>query len=166
MPNYDQHTYHYGYEDEGTPAPKSPRWVLIAIVAALVLLILGLCIGIFANVAKDKPVIIAPSASSPAAAAPNKGRPASVAPAKTPALPTSVSDGEYEVGKDIAAGRYRTAGADQGLVSLCTYSISKTQGGSDYIDVGTVTGEKEQAYVTLKKGQWFKAQGCQPWARQ
>ncbi|MFK0100044.1 hypothetical protein [Streptomyces sp. NPDC091040] len=82
---------------------------------------------------------------------------------KAPGPATSFSgDGEYLVGEDIAAGTYKTAGADDSLG--CYWERAKDASGEfgSIIANNNLTGPGR---VTLNKGEYFKTNRCAEWKR-
>ena len=69
---------------------------------------------------------------------------------------TIAGDGLYQVGKDIKAGTYQTAGK-QG----CSYAV--LSGPSGIADATIVDGP---AIVTVAAGQYLKLKGCADWVWQ
>lgn len=82
-----------------------------------------------------------------------------------PTKPTIAGDDVVHVGEDIPAGTYRAVEriTKDGPFEICYWSKTRDSEGSDIIDNGIPTGGRPQ--VTLKKGQWFKSQGCPMWAK-
>ena len=74
--------------------------------------------------------------------------------------PVTVREGTWEVGTDIKAGKYKTPGAEDGVIEFCSWSVQK---GDDYVDFGSSGESDAQGLVTLKNGQVFETNGCQPW---
>jgi hypothetical protein len=80
--------------------------------------------------------------------------------APPPAQPrTSFSDGTYEVGVDIAPGRYKTAGD-----GFCYWERAKSDSGelSSILANDNVDGP---ATVTVKTGEFFKSKRCGTWMK-
>jgi hypothetical protein len=76
--------------------------------------------------------------------------------------PTTVSDGTWTVGSDIAAGTYR-ATADVG--SSCYWGIYETgSNGSNIIENDIPGGGRPS--VALSAGQDFKSSRCGTWTKQ
>ena len=72
---------------------------------------------------------------------------------------SSISDGVWEVGTDIRAGKYRT----DDLVSNCYWAIYRGgSNGEDIIANDNVSGGRPS--VTLKRGQEFKSSRCGDWS--
>jgi hypothetical protein len=92
----------------------------------------------------------------------------SAAPKATKAAPTSLGDGTYVVGKEIAPGTYKTAGAaPASLVTMCVWSVvANDDQDADYIDSGVIDKENDSNRTTLKKGNVFKTTGCKAWIKQ
>lgn len=97
--------------------------------------------------------------------------PAPVAPA-VPAAPvetgpaTTVSDGTYEVGVDLAAGRYKTPGPDgSGALDMCYVARSSNDSGElDSIIANDIA--QGPSSVTVKKGEFAKFSGGCTWTKQ
>lgn len=167
---------------QAPPAPpRKPRtgWkVTVGVIAGL---IVGLAIG--GNT--SRPVAStagtagssAPSASvaapAPALAPASTVVPAPVsaavpAPAPEPAAPvgplTSFSDGTYEVGADIAPGKYKTPGpGSTDILDSCYMEVGDGSGSISGIDQNdNLTGP---GVVTLKKGKVFKVRGDCTWTK-
>jgi hypothetical protein len=126
----------------------------------------------------------APAATTPAATTPSSQPPGNVsvpttapqqratttAAAPASALPvgaaTSVRDGTYEVGKDIAAGRYKTAGPPtNATIRNCRWQSAKDDSGElrSIISSGDTQGPGS---VTVKAGEFFQTSGGCTWTKQ
>lgn len=122
---------------------------------------LGLCGGLGVAALTDKnddAVMVLPedegSAVQKVVGGPSKG----VTTKKASA--TDIPEGVWSIGEDFPAGTYRVAeNLDAG--SLCYWSKSSDPEGDKIIDNDIPTGGRPQ--VVLKKGQWFKTQGCGVW---
>lgn len=91
------------------------------------------------------------------AATPTKAAPTTQAAPAGPA--TTITDGTWTVGEDIAAGTYKTTGSD----SNCYWSITKTgSNGQDIINNHIGGGNLR---VTLKVGQDFESARCGTWTK-
>lgn len=164
------------YDPQATYTPPPPkkrlRWLPWALAGALVLATIGCIAAMFAADPKGEPV--APKATTqtaqaqPGAAVGKESAKAakSAAPKKAASLPTRVGDGTFIVGKDVAAGEYKTKGAEEGIITLCTWRTSKDNSFDKVIDFGAADDIAQPSLVTLKNGQYFKTNGCQPWVRQ
>jgi hypothetical protein len=125
-----------------------------------------------------------PAATTPAATTPSSQPPGNVyvpttapqqratttAAAPASALPvgaaTSVRDGTYEVGKDIAAGRYKTAGPPtNATIRNCRWQSAKDDSGElrSIISSGDTQGPGS---VTVKAGEFFQTSGGCTWTKQ
>jgi hypothetical protein len=170
--------------------PKKSRKGLWAIaIALLVLALLILCGGIASlagDAAKDDAAIVVPTevpATSPSPestaeldaemqkALGELDKQLSPSPSATPKRsqdPDPRIDGDdlVHVGEDIPAGTYRAVEriSGDGPFDICYWSKSSDAEGSKIIDNGLPTGGRPQ--VTLKRGQWFKSQGCPDWRKQ
>ena len=126
----------------------------------------------------------APAATTPAATTPSSQPPGNVSvPTTAPqqratttaavsasAVPvgaaTSVRDGTYEVGKDIAAGRYKTAGPPtNATIRNCRWQSAKDDSGElrSIISSGDTQGPGS---VTVKAGEFFQTSGGCTWTKQ
>jgi hypothetical protein len=79
-------------------------------------------------------------------------------PAAEPAIDTSFGDGSYEVGIDVAPGKYKSSGATEGIFEFCSVSTKNAKG--DMIDWETANAN-EQVLITIKRGQTVEASGCE-----
>jgi hypothetical protein len=86
----------------------------------------------------------------------------SIKPTKAIAKSGTVDEGIWEVGPDIAPGKYKTSGAVEGIVTLCSWTVKS---GSEIVAIEVVDKPTAQGVVTLKKGQTFETNGCKPWER-
>jgi hypothetical protein len=157
---------------------------------AAALCLLGLVIpavGAATSPAASTPAPTSPAASTPAATSPSSQplgnvsvvsvpttaphqRATSTAAAPASALPvgaaTSVRDGTYEVGKDIAAGRYKTAGPPtNATIRNCRWQSAKDDSGElrSIISSGDTQGPGS---VTVKAGEFFQTSGGCTWTKQ
>jgi hypothetical protein len=112
-----------------------------------------------AAVATAKPEPVA-TTKAPAPAAPPPV--AETEPPAKPAIDTSFGDGSYEVGVDVAPGKYKSSGATEGLFELCSVSTKNSAG--DMVDWETANAN-EQVLITIKKGQTVEASGCEEFSK-
>ncbi|MFI0906246.1 hypothetical protein ACH4TE_22365 [Streptomyces sioyaensis] len=77
---------------------------------------------------------------------------------------TTVGQGSYLVGEDIAAGTYRTGGPAASDIPLCHWARAKDSSGEtgSIIASGTPQGP---ARVTVTKGETFQTHGCRRWTK-
>ncbi|WP_417233270.1 hypothetical protein [Arthrobacter sp.] len=76
----------------------------------------------------------------------------------------TISSGLYEVGVDVKAGKYKTAGPDGRNPVGCYYAwLSSSESDADILDNNIVNG---QAVVTLRKGQFFEIKSCEDFVKQ
>ncbi|MFD5733363.1 hypothetical protein ACFWIY_11075 [Streptomyces sioyaensis] len=77
---------------------------------------------------------------------------------------TTVGQGSYLVGEDIAAGTYRTGGPAASDIPLCYWARAKDSSGEmgGIIANGTSRGP---ARVTVTEGETFETNGCQRWTK-
>jgi hypothetical protein len=74
-----------------------------------------------------------------------------------------MGEGTYEVGKDVKAGQYKTTvPADS---DGCYWERSKDDSG-DSIITNDLANPGAKVSVTIKKGEFFKSNGCGDWVRQ
>lgn len=130
------------------------------IITVLVLLFIVLCFTGALVLAKTEPPSVGAPVSTPTAAPARKP-----VPQKTN-RPDSIGQGMWLVGEDVKPGKYRTAGAEGGVMMLCYWHTAKTDGDEAIIDQGMVNDVDEPGRVTLKAGQYFKTNGCKPWIKQ
>jgi uncharacterized iron-regulated membrane protein len=166
---------------EATNRGPALAGVITSGVAAAVCL-LGLVIT--AVGAATTPAATTPAATTPAATTPSSQPPGNVsvpttapqqratttaaAPASAPPVgaATSVRDGTYEVGKDIAAGRYKTAGPPtNATIRNCRWQSAKDDSGElrSIISSGDTQGPGS---VTVKAGEFFQTSGGCTWTKQ
>jgi hypothetical protein len=166
---------------EATNRGPALAGVITSGVAAAVCL-LGLVIT--AVGAASAPAATTPAATTPAATTPSSQPPGNVsvpttapqqratttaaAPASAPPVgaATSVRDGTYEVGKDIAAGRYKTAGPPtNATIRNCRWQSAKDDSGElrSIISSGDTQGPGS---VTVKAGEFFQTSGGCTWTKQ
>ncbi|MGC4945447.1 hypothetical protein ACLQ2N_04405 [Streptomyces sp. DT224] len=163
------------------PVPQPPRksspakaWLTHG-AAALVALFLGVGIGASGGSDTEKTEAKANPGPTVTVTGAARARPAPTVtktvtakpkpPKKTeaPGPATSFSgDGEYLVGEDIAAGTYKTAGADGSIG--CYWERAKDASGEfdSIIANNNLTGPGR---VTLNKGEYFKTNRCAEWKR-
>ncbi|WP_336051544.1 hypothetical protein [Streptomyces sp. CA2R101] len=80
-----------------------------------------------------------------------------------PTLTGTLGQGRYLVGKDIAAGAYRTAGPLPSDAPLCSWARSKGVGGGQPDSVIARGASRGPARVTVHKGETFETHGCREW---
>ncbi len=158
------------------PVIKKSRKKLWITLGILAFLFVGCTVAVAGTAPVAAPVPPAP-VSSPAGGTlpavppdPNVGsgveEDASTAPLATAAPPevgplTAFEDGGYEVGTDIAAGKYRS----NGDTSICiAYVLPNSDTEYSIVKHKTITGEGAQN-VTLKSGTYFKTSGCGEWKK-
>lgn len=161
-------------------APKKRHPVLTHGAVALVAVFVGVGIGhsggpsddgkkVAAAAVTTNPATTTPAATVPAQTATGDPKPETTKPAlgkpkptAKPGPPTSFDgDGEYLVGKDIAAGTYRTAGpADFG----CYWERDKDSSG-EFESIIANDNLNGSGRVTVRKGEICKTQGCQTWKK-
>ncbi|GFE18389.1 hypothetical protein Sgleb_64360 [Streptomyces glebosus] len=135
---------------------------------ALVVLGLGVTVGSGkkdgAQPARDVTVTVTAKAAQ--AAAEKAGRTTGpTAQATAPAGPdATVSQGSYRVGKDIAAGTYRTGGPAASDMPLCYWARAKDSSGTRESILANGT-PKGPARVNVHTGETFETNGCRRWTK-
>lgn len=86
--------------------------------------------------------------------------PAKTVTAAPPQAAAAIEEGTWEVGVDVAPGRYKTTAAVDGM---CYWKITTTGKPDNIVDNDIVTGGRPT--VTLKKGQDFTTQDCGTWSK-
>jgi hypothetical protein len=166
---------------EATNRGPALAGVITSGVAAAVCL-LGLVItavGAATTPAATTPAVTTPAVTTPSSQPPrNVSVPTTVpqqratttaaVPASAPPVgaATSVRDGTYEVGKDIAAGRYKTAGPPtNATIRNCRWQSAKDDSGElrSIISSGDTQGPGS---VTVKAGEFFQTSGGCTWTKQ
>lgn len=149
-----------------TPAPRrKPKrwpWIVAGVVGVFVI------IGVLGTAGKDttKPTVVtaAPVAPATDTAQPTGQVGAGITSVVTPPTPdgpvlgTTAKAGRYEVGVDLAPGKYKTPGA-----SFCAYALSKDANGNELIAVENVNDG--QGVAEIKNGQYFKVFGSCVWEK-
>jgi hypothetical protein len=74
-----------------------------------------------------------------------------------------IGEGTWEVGVDVKPGKYKTAGAVQTGLGLCYWHTALDDSNTHIVAQGVVDKPNEPGRVTLKKGQFFRTTGCEPW---
>jgi hypothetical protein len=145
------------------PAPRRPGWKTPVIVIAC--LLIGFLVGTAAH-PSAKPAPSSGTAQTGATPAADPPAPTPVQAAAAPPAPagpaTSVDDGVYEVGAEMAAGKYRSPSSDD--EKLCLWERLKENDGS----LGDIAQQEVGAgnyTATLKAGEYFKTQGCGTWTK-
>jgi len=88
--------------------------------------------------------------------------PAKTVTAPPPKAAAAITEGTWEVGVDVAPGRYKTVEAVDSA-GMCYWKITTTGKPSDIVDNDIVTGGRPT--VTIKKGQDFTTQDCGDWQK-
>lgn len=156
------------------PAGQSPRKehaaLKIAVGAVCACTVLGLGAAVAGDgssgrkpAAQPAPTVAAPFTAKPVQA--SVGKPEKAAGKAAVAGPgTTVGQGSYRVGEDIAAGTYRTGGPAAADMPLCRWARTKDSSGEvgSIIANGTPQGP---ARVTVTKGETFETNGCRRWTK-
>ncbi|GES34216.1 hypothetical protein AB0G60_16660 [Streptomyces angustmyceticus] len=156
--------------------------IAVGVVCAFIVFGLGAAVGSGGDgtkkaAAKPAPTVTVTVTAQAAKAAAEKpksaAKPAEKAksaaqPAKEPDAPagpdTTVGEGSYLVGEDIAAGMYKTAGPDASGSPLCYWERAKDSSGEMDSIIANDTPQGP-ARVTVNKGETFKTNGCKEWVK-
>jgi cytoskeletal protein RodZ len=166
------------------PPKKKNRTVWIVLLAVAGLVALVCCIGGLSQLATNdepdatpstRPTTVQPSTkpttkppvttAPPRTTAPATSAPTTEAPpiVGLKSNPKKFGQGTFVVGKDVDAGDYRSPGAEESIMTLCTWTL-KAKSGS-IVGIGSASSVDEPELVTLKKGQTFESSGCQAWVK-
>lgn len=140
--------------------PKKKKWPIV-LIGLGVLCILACLIGATLLLAHEPDDTEAPG-SAPTTQASKGGNAATKPSVKV----VKIGEGTWKVGTEVAAGTYRTPGAKDGIVTLCTWQVSTDDDGQNIVTIDAVDSTKEPGRVTLKAGRYFKTSGCQDWIKQ
>lgn len=150
-------------EQRWEPSPRRRRWPLVAATLIGVGAIGAVASSTGGGGTTSGPGTAASTSAATAVAtvrsAPTSAKTAPVSSVTAP--PTSFGPGTYEVGVDMAAGRYKTKGTN-GLP--CYWARSGDDSGElqSLIANGILDGPGS---VTVKKGEFFSTSGCKPWVK-
>jgi len=150
LPGLLRLSFGIGYYLEVAPVRRVHRRALIGIAAAVFALTGAGAVALFRTAPQQRATT---TAAVPAAAAPVGAA-------------TSVRDGTYEVGKDISAGRYKTAGPPtKATIRNCRWQSAKDDSGElrSIISSGDTQGPGS---VTVKAGEFFQTSGGCTWTKQ
>lgn len=151
-------------------APQKPkrarRWPWVLGIAAA--LFVGIGIGGAGNSTPTPSSSYTSTPAAPAQAAP--AVPTFAAPAveqepPAPAVPDgTVTNGTYEIGTEVAPGKYKSAGPESGLVSLCYVDVQRDKEflAQEVSNDGQVRIEIKESW----KGALLEVSGCQPLVKQ
>lgn len=161
------------FEHPPIPLPDPRRKRNRNIVIGIAVAVLSCCIGgsllaAFAGVPAPQAAPTTAVYDNPMPSWPEPAPAASDAPTATkaaapPALPTTIEEGIWHVGEDLAPGTYRVIEAVDSDEWWCYWSRTKDAESKRLIANDLVTGGRPQ--VTLKKGEWFTTRGCPLWKR-
>ncbi|MFI9257861.1 hypothetical protein ACIGT4_09070 [Streptomyces sioyaensis] len=154
----------------GRPTRKEHAALKIAVGAVCACTVIGLGAAVAGDGssgrkpgAQPAPTVTVPFTAKPVQASVGKpekaaGKPAAAGPG------TTVGQGSYRVGEDIAAGTYRTSGPAASGIPLCHWARAKDSSGErgSIIANGTSQGP---ARVTVTKGETFETSGCRRWTK-
>ena len=158
VPPYSPHGYP-GTTPHPQPNNKIPKWPFFIALPLMFIVLMVACSP--TKTTSNSAPYYGPSGTTAAATAP-----ANAAPAKPSGPLTQFGDGTYEVGVDVAAGRYKTPGSGgQGIWEACYWERAKNDTG----DLGSIISNENlqgPGVVTLKKGEFFKTTGGCGWTKQ
>ncbi|MFE6526945.1 hypothetical protein [Streptomyces sp. NPDC057794] len=81
-----------------------------------------------------------------------------------PESPSGVGPGTHEVGKDMPAGTYRTAGPSDSDLPNCYWA--RMEDASGELDAIIANGNPEgPTTVTVNAGEYFQTSGCSNWIK-
>ncbi|UYB43624.1 hypothetical protein SLV14_006623 [Streptomyces sp. Je 1-4] len=154
-----------------TEPPEKKRATLkiaVGVVCACIVFGLGAAVGggkkAEAKLAPTATVTVTAKAAKANADKPKRG----AKPAEKPAAPagpdTTVGQGSYLVGEDMAVGTYRTGGPAASDVSLCYWARAQDSSGDmdSILAHGTPQGPVR---VTVSEGETFETNGCKEWTK-
>ena len=151
------------------PATRKKNRIWPWLVGAAIVAVCGvgslLVVAIGAGGVDDKPSSFAtPSTYGPPPAQGQGGK--ASPPAKKAAA--DINEGTWLVGKDVKAGKYRTAGALKSVIIMCYWDVRTDTGDETIIaeNQGVIDKIGSPGFVTIKNGQYFKTSGCAPWKLQ
>lgn len=163
MPRYSDREPHSVYQENSIPMNSKRRnsrlpWVI----GALALLILLGCGGMAMLMSPyqppekvDQPIVTPATAPTPKAPSRPKAQ-----------AEKSISEGGYLVGTDLAPGTYRAPGAKRGSIIMCYWEVRPGGDPDGKISAQGLTGSvTEPGNVKLRKGDYFKTNGCEPWVK-
>lgn len=158
-PTFDtgpEHGYSYS-----THYPKKKRWPIILVVVGIVLL-LGCLVGLLTVALKADPTTKTRTPGPASTAAKTRD----VTPPAKPVKAKTIGEGTWKVGTEVTPGTYRTPGAKEGIITLCSWQVSTDDDGQHILSIDAVDSTSEPGRVTLKAGRYFKTSGCQDWIKQ
>lgn len=163
MTDFGSPNPHYTRPPAGPPRRKMSGLVIVGIIAAVIVVLCGAfaIIGTLASSTDPKPsnVFGNRDASGLGSPAPyDTSTPTTAAPAGPK---TTITEGDWVVGTDVAPGTYRTAEAVSGMCYWGIYRAGTNKG--DIVQNDIVTGGRPT--VTLKAGQEFSSTGCGTWTK-
>jgi hypothetical protein len=150
------------------PAPPRRRrvWPWVLGTALVLLFVIAACSAAVTGAAKTGATTTTPT-YTPGSTATYSAPAITAQPA--PAAPvgpaTTVDDGTYEVGPDMAPGKYKTAGPPDGsFADMCYWSRNKDDSG----ELGSIIANdivKGPGSLTVKSGQYLKLSGGCTWVK-
>lgn len=136
-------------------------WIL----GGTLLMVLALCAGAVSLIGLGGTSgAVMDGLNSSAPVAPKTSGQAGAAKPKQPTV-VQIGEGMWKVGTTMKPGQYKTSGAQESAVPMCYWDL-RTTTSADSIVAGTqglTDSQNAPQYVTVKKGQYFKTMGCNPW---
>ncbi len=166
QPNYQQHPQAYPPPPAPTTPAKAMRWPWI--LGIIVAFAAGIGIGTAGNTgggatsARETVTVRVPA---PAGETPAETAAAEKPPAKPAGPATTMGNGVYQVGVDVQAGQYKTAGPPaDAVIPMCYWARNKDDSGEfeALIPNGTVEGPGS---VTVNAGEFVELSGDCTWTR-
>lgn len=154
-------------ERPSPPPRKRRRWPFVVAGVLALFVIVGIVAAVTGSNGTAAPTVTVPTPVAPTAApAPVAAAPVPSAPVPAAGPSTTVGDGTYEVGVDMAAGKYKTTGpgADS-ITGMCYQQRAKDSSGEfgSIISNDLVQGP---GVVTVKDGEVVTFSGGCEWAAQ
>lgn len=140
------------------PKRRSPLRIIFAIVMLMVaLIVMAIVIG---AIGASKASRITPAPSYTSAMPGPDLTPAAQAPATVVGPASVLAEGQWEVGKDVTAGKYRTSGPIESTVGMCYVERARNASG----EVGSIIANdivRGPKTITIKVGEFVTNTGCQ-----
>lgn len=146
----------YDARYDRTASKVKPKFNWKAAGLTVLCFLVGVALGRASAPAQPRPAYVPPATSSSALATPPPSPP------PVPAGPaSSFTNGTYLVGRDVVAGTYVSPGPEEGIVVLCSATVSED---GTYVDIST--SREGQSRLTLEDGQEVASHGCLDWTLQ
>lgn len=132
-------------------------WLVGGLVLAILMGMVALCAGLVAMDGTVTPPPTLPTTTLPTTEAPTASKAGAI---------VTIGQGDWLVGKEVAAGTYRTPGAEDSAVPLCNWAVWTDDYKNNAVAVGLSSKVDQPGRVVLKAGQVFETSGCKPWVKQ